>query len=150
MARSTSKATPNQQRTSGNIGQNQAQSQIWHHDPYPGAAKGSAQSRQTGQYGPKQVSIEQKIRKKDTAVTIAAAAVTSKTAEQLDGGEEFRDAASVSYQLTNPLLSAGSKGAQYFKEKTLEERKRRIKVVEQKKSIDSLELRLESLEKKEV
>ncbi|MCI5934250.1 MAG: NlpC/P60 family protein [Lachnospiraceae bacterium] len=29
----------------------------------------------------------------------------------------------------NPLLSAGSKGAQYFKEKTLEERKRRIKVV---------------------
>lgn len=50
-------------------------------------------------------------------------------AEQLDGGEEFRDAASVSNQLTNPLLSAGVKGAQYFKEKTPEERKLRIKVV---------------------
>lgn len=138
MALSTSKATPNQQRTRGNIGQNQAQSQPRHHDPYPGAAKGSAQSRQNVQYGPKQISIEQKIKKKNTAVTFAAAAATSKTAEQLDGGEEFQDSASVSYQLTNPLLSAGSKGAQYFKEKTLEERKRRIKVVEQKKSIDRI------------
>ena len=138
MAQSTSKATPNQQRTRGNIGQNQAQSQPRHHDPYPGAAKGSAQSRQTGQYEPKQVAIEQKIKKKNTAVTSAAAAAAAKTAEQLDGGEEFRDAANVSYQLTNPLLSAGSKGAQYFKEKTLEERKRRIKVVEQKKSIDRI------------
>lgn len=72
------------------------------------------------------------------AVTVAAAAATSKTAEQLDGGEEFRDAISISYQLTNPLLSAGSKGAQYFKEKTLEERKRRIKVVEQRKTIDRI------------
>lgn len=140
IAPSTSKATPNQQRTSGNIGQNQAQSHARHLDPYPGAAKGSAQSRQTGQYGPKQVSIEQKIKKKDTAVTLAAAAAAAKTAEQLDGGEELRDAASVSYQLTNPLLSAGSKGARYFKEKTLEERKRRIKVVEQRKTIDRIKL----------
>ena len=56
----------------------------------------------------------------------------------MDGGEELRDAVSVSNQLTNPLLSAGSKGAQYFKEKILEERKHRIKVVEQKKSIDRI------------
>ena len=103
-----------------------------------GANQQCAQTEKTGQYGPKQVSTEQKIKKKDTAVTIAAAAATSKTAEQLDGSEELRDAISVSYQLTNPLLSAGSKGAQYFKEKTLEERKRRIKVVEQKKSTDRL------------
>lgn len=90
------------------------------------------------QHGPKQVAIEKRIKKKDAAVTLAVAAASAKTAEQLDGGEEFRDAASVSYQLTNPLLSAGSKGAQYFKEKTLEERKRRIKVVEQRKTIDRI------------
>lgn len=138
IAPSTSKTAPNEQRAKGNIGQNQAQSQPRHLDLYPGAAKGSTPSRQNERYGPKQVAIEQKIKKKNTAVTIAAAAATSKISEQLDGGEEFRDAASVSYQLTNPLLSAGSKGAQYFKEKTLEERKRRIKVVEQKKSIDRI------------
>lgn len=105
---------------------------------YRDATQQKARSYQRTQYQPKQVSLEQRIKKKDTAVTIAAATVTSKTAEQLDGGEELRDAASVSYQLTNPLLSAGSKGAQYFKEKTLEERKRRIKVVEQKKFTDRI------------
>ena len=140
MAQSTSKATPNQQRTRGNIGQNQAQSQPRHHDPYPGAAKGSAPSRQNVQYGPKQVAIEQKIRKKDTAVTLAATAAAAKTAEQLDGGEELRDAISVSYQLTNPLLSAGSKGAQLFKEKSLAERKRKIKAVDQKKFADRIKV----------
>ena len=140
IAQSTSKAVTNEQRTKGNIVQNQAQSQPRHLDLYPGAAKGSTPSRQNERYGPKQVAIEQKIKKKNTAVTIAAAAVTSKTSEQLDGGEELRDAASVSYQLTNPLLSAGSKGAQYFKEKTLEERKRRIKVVDQKKFADRIKV----------
>lgn len=93
---------------------------------------------QKTQYQPRQVSPEQKIRKTDTAITLAAAAVSSKTAEQPDGGEEIKDAANVSYQLTNPLLAAGSKGAQYLKEKTLEERKRRIKVVEQRKTIDRI------------
>lgn len=140
MAQSTSKAVANEQRARGNIGQNQAQSQTRHLDLNPGAAKGSAQSRQNVQYGPKQVSIVQKIKKKDTAVIIAAAAIATKTAEQMDGGEELRDAVSVSDQLTNPLLSAGSKGANFFKEKTLVERKRRIKVVEQKKSIDRIKL----------
>lgn len=140
MIQSTSKAAANEQRTRGNIWQNRAQSQTRHLDSYPGAAKGSAQSRQNVQYGLKQVSIEQKIKKKATAVTLAAAAATSKTAEQLDGDKEIKDAASVSKRLTNPLLSAGSKGAQFFKEKTLEERKRRIKVVEQRKTIDQIKL----------
>lgn len=140
IASRTSKAAPNEHRAKGNIGQNQALSQPRHHDPYPGAAKGSAQSRQTGQYGPKQVSLEQKIKKKDTVVALAAAAATSKISEQLDGGEKFRDAASVSYQLTNPLLSAGSKGAQFFKEKSLAERKRKIKAVDQKKFADRIKV----------
>ena len=81
---------------------------------YRDATQHKVRLYQRTQYQPRQVLPEQKIKKKDTAVTIAAAAVTSKTSEQLDGGEELRDAASVSYQLTNPLLSAGSKGAQYF------------------------------------
>lgn len=135
---SASQDAPNEQRISGNTGRHQLSSQPQYHNQYRGTVQQRAQVAQTGQYGPKQVSIEQKIKKKDTAVTFTAAAATSKTAEQLDDGEEFRDAASVSDQLTNPLLSAGSKGAQYFKEKTLEERKRRIKVVEQKKSIDRI------------
>ena len=133
-----SQNAPNEQRISGNTGKHQLSSQPQNHNQYRGTVQQRAQVAQTGQYGPKQVSLEQKIKKKDTAVTFAAAVVTSKTAEQLAGGEELRDAISVSYQLTNPLLSAGSKGAQYFKEKTLEERKRRIKVVEQKKSTDRL------------
>ena len=135
-----SQNAPNEQRISGNTGKHPLSSQPQNHNQYRGTVQQRAQVAQTGQYGPKQVSLEQKIKKKDTAVTFAAAAATSKTAEQFDGGEEFKDAASVSYQMTNPLLSAGSKGAQYFKEKTLEERKRRIKVVEQRKTIDRIKI----------
>ena len=152
MAQGTSKAALNEQKNLGDMRQQQnyrreintSQPQSRQGDTrqeqtsYRDATQQKERSYKRTQYQPRQVYPEQKIRNKDTAITIAAAAATSKTSEQLDGGEEVRDAASVSYQLTNPLLSAGSKGAQYFKEKTLEERKRRIKVVEQKKSTDRI------------
>ncbi|MGN0337869.1 MAG: NlpC/P60 family protein [Lachnospiraceae bacterium] len=154
MAQGTSKAALNEQKNLGDMRQQQnyrreintSQPQSRQGDTrkeqtsYRDATQQKVRSYKRTQYQPRQVSPEQKIRKKDTAVTIAAATATSKTSEQLDGGEEFRDAASVSDQLTNPLLSAGSKGAQYFKEKTLEERKRRIKVVEQRKTIDRIKI----------
>ncbi|MGC6173958.1 NlpC/P60 family protein [Lacrimispora sp. 38-1] len=57
--------------------------------------------------------------------------------KQMEGGEEIQQASMIAYEIGRPITGTASKGAELFRQKTLEEKKRKIKKVESGRKLTS-------------
>lgn len=69
-------------------------------------------------------------KKKNSSIKLVGAAGVNAASNQMEGADEVRDAAMIAYGVTRPMTGAASKGAEFFRQKSLAEKKRKIKKVE--------------------
>lgn len=70
------------------------------------------------------------IKTKNSSIKLVGAVSANVTANQMEGADEIRDASMIAYGVTRPMTGAASKGAEFFRQKSLAEKKRKIKKVE--------------------
>ncbi|WP_334308539.1 C40 family peptidase [Lacrimispora sp.] len=70
------------------------------------------------------------IKTKNSSIKLVGAVGANAASNQMDGADEVRDAAMIAYGVTRPMTGAASKGAEFFSQKSLAEKKRKIKKVE--------------------
>lgn len=70
------------------------------------------------------------IKTKNSSIRLVGAAGANAAANQMDGADEVRDAALIAYGVTRPMTGTASKGSEFFRQKSLVEKKRKIKKVE--------------------
>jgi Cell wall-associated hydrolases (invasion-associated proteins) len=68
-------------------------------------------------------------KKKNSSIKLVGAAGANAAANQMEGLDEVRDAAMIAYGAIRPMTGTASKGAELFRQKTLAEKKRKIKKV---------------------
>lgn len=78
---------------------------------------------------------KQSIKTKDSTIKLVGAAGANTALEQMEGGDEIKQAALVAYGATRPVTSTASKGAELFRQKVMQDRKRKIKKVNAGKKI---------------
>lgn len=78
---------------------------------------------------------KQSIKVKDSSIKLAGAAGANSALDQLEGGEEIKQASGIVYGTVKPMSDAASKGAALFRQKALEAKKRKIKKVDAGKKI---------------
>ena len=78
---------------------------------------------------------KQSIKVKDSSIKLAGAAGANSALDQLDGGEEIKQASEIVYGTVKPMSDVASKGAALFRQKALEAKKRKIKKVDAGKKI---------------
>lgn len=69
-------------------------------------------------------------KKKNSSIKLVGAAGVNAASNQMEGADEVRDAAMIAYGVTRPMTGAASKGAEFFMQKSLAEKKQKIKKVE--------------------
>ena len=70
------------------------------------------------------------IKTKNSSIKLVGAVGANVAANQMEGADEIRDASMIAYGVTRPMTGAASKGAEFFRQKSLAEKKRKIKKVE--------------------
>lgn len=78
---------------------------------------------------------KQSIKVKDSSIKLAGAAGANSALDQLDGGEEIKQASGIVYGTVKPMSDVASKGAALFRQKALEAKMRKIKKVDAGKRI---------------
>lgn len=75
------------------------------------------------------------IKTKNSSIKIAGVAGVNSALDQLEGGEEIKQASGIAYGTVKPVSNAASKGATLFRQKAIEAKKRKIKKVDAGKKV---------------
>ncbi|MDD3363331.1 MAG: hydrolase, partial [Hespellia sp.] len=70
------------------------------------------------------------IKTKNSSIKLVGAVGANAASNQMEGADEVRDAAMITYSVTRPMTGVASKGTEFFRQKSLAEKKRKIKKVE--------------------
>jgi hypothetical protein len=70
------------------------------------------------------------IKTKHSSIKLVGAAGANAASNQMEGADEVRDAAMIAYGVTRPMTGAAFKGAEFFRQKSLAEKRRKFKQVE--------------------
>lgn len=70
------------------------------------------------------------IKTKNSSIKLVGGAGANAVANQMEGVDEVRDAAMIAYRVTRPMTGTASKGAEFFRQKSLAGKKRKMKKVE--------------------
>lgn len=70
------------------------------------------------------------IKPKNSSIKLVGAAGVNAASNQMEGADEIIDASMIAYGVTRPLTGAAFKGAEFFRQKSLAEKKRKMKKVE--------------------
>lgn len=70
------------------------------------------------------------IKVKNSSIKVAGAVGARAATKQMEGGEEIQQASMIAYGIGRPITGTVSKGAELFRQRTLAEKKRKIKKVE--------------------
>ncbi|MDD3417681.1 MAG: hydrolase, partial [Lachnospiraceae bacterium] len=73
--------------------------------------------------------------KKGSSIKLAGAAGVRVAGSQMEGSEEIEQAAMIAYGVSRPVTGTASKGAELFRQRTLAEKRRRIKQVSSGKKL---------------
>ena len=87
------------------------------------------------QYRQKRKDSNRSVKIKNSTIKNAGLISASTTVNQLEGGEEIRNSAMIASTIARPVTGSASKGAALFRKKVLEERKAKIKKVEDGKKL---------------
>lgn len=75
------------------------------------------------------------IKTKNSTIKLAGAAGANTALNQMEGGEELKEAAFLAYEASRPVTGTASKGAALFRQRVMEERARKIKKVDAGKKV---------------
>lgn len=87
-------------------------------------------SSMVGNYRKNLKESKKSIKVKNSSIKVAGAAGARVATKQMEGGEEIQQASMIAYGIGRPFTGTASKGAELFRQKTLAEKKRKIKKVE--------------------
>ena len=93
------------------------------------------------QYRQKRKDSNRSVKIKNSTIKNAGLISASTTVNQLEGGEEIRNSAMIASTIARPVTGSASKGAALFRKKVLEERKAKIKKVEDGKKLGRKKIR---------
>lgn len=78
---------------------------------------------------------KQSIKTKNSSIKLAGVTGSDSALDQMEGGDEIKQAAMVAYSVSSPVTGTASKGVRLFKNKVLKNKKQRIKKVDAGKKI---------------
>lgn len=78
---------------------------------------------------------KQSIKTKNSSIKLARVTGANSALDQMEGGDEIKQATMVAYSVSSPVTGTASKGARLFKNKVLQNKKQKIKKVDAGKKI---------------
>lgn len=78
---------------------------------------------------------KQSIKTKNSSIKLSGVTGANSALDQMEGGDEIKQAAMVAYSVSSPVTGTASKGARLFKNKVLQNKKQKIKKVDAGKKI---------------
>lgn len=81
------------------------------------------------------------IKTKNSSIKLVGATGANVVANQMEGADEVRDATMIAYGATRPMTGTASKGAGFFKQKALADKKRKLKKVESGRKLTSRQIK---------